>query len=98
MKSFKLLTNITLDKEYKKDDIVTEKELGTYLPYFDLIGVLEVVETQETETVEETIATVAGISPAEPIMPLVPNPEKGENEPPLIVNTGQILQKTKKSN
>jgi len=51
MKSFKLLTSITLDKEYKKDEIITEKQLGSYLNYFDSIGVLEFVKEEVKEEV-----------------------------------------------
>jgi len=51
MKSFKLLTSITHDKEYKKDEIITEKQLGSYLNYFDSIGVLEFVKEEVKEEV-----------------------------------------------
>lgn len=56
MNSYKLLAKITLDKEYEKGEIITQDELGTYLNYFDSIGILELVETEkvlpevETET------------------------------------------------
>ena len=49
MKSYKLLADLTLDKKYSKGDIVTDETLGSYLNYFESIGVLELISDPELE-------------------------------------------------
>lgn len=49
MKSYKLLADLTLDQKYSKGDIVTEETLGSYLNYFESIGVLEFISDPDSE-------------------------------------------------